>query len=273
MKIPKRIYHYTKLETALEYILPSATIRLGSIGITNDPRESKDWGFAVMSPPQDLTPEKFLEEMAELQNIANHIRRKEWWFLSTCQDDPNLIVPKLEHVDFSHFDYGFARASMWAHYAQNHRGICLEFDGLALNEAINSAVVPGDLVFSGAVEYNDEFNFARMRHRGDALQISWPDVSKNNIVDGMRQHILARYDLFFLEKTKDWKVEQEFRWLVNSQRGPVEVDIRKSLRSIVVGTDFPSVYGPSIKSLAEKLKVRLERMFWTNRVPSKQLWQ
>ncbi len=272
MIIPERLYHYTKRETALEHILPTTTILLGSLGATNDPREAKEWGFIVMDPPQHFPPDQFLEEMSKLENTANRIRQNEWWVLSLTRDDPDLIVPNPEQPDFSHFKCGYAHPRMWAHYAQNHVGICLEFDSHALHEAIQNALSPGDFVFFGGIEYFDEFNFKRMRQRSNAVQVSYPAISNPSISDGLREHIRNHYEIFFLEKTLDWKTESEFRWLVNSPNGPIRADIRKALTSVIVGTDFPSVYAPCVRTLCDKIGVRLERMSWTNRVPLKQSW-
>jgi hypothetical protein len=41
--LPRNIYHYTRLDTGLEKILSSNKIRLGLLGNTNDPRETKPW--------------------------------------------------------------------------------------------------------------------------------------------------------------------------------------------------------------------------------------
>ena len=41
--IPTEVCHYTSKETAMEHILESKKIRLGRLGLTNDPRESKPW--------------------------------------------------------------------------------------------------------------------------------------------------------------------------------------------------------------------------------------
>jgi len=41
--IPTEVCHYTSKETAMEHILESKKIRLGRLGFTNDPRESKRW--------------------------------------------------------------------------------------------------------------------------------------------------------------------------------------------------------------------------------------
>ncbi len=271
MAIPELVYHYTKRETALELILPNRTIQFGSLGATNDPRETKEWGFVVMDPPHHFTPDQFLEEMNALQNAANHIRQNEWWVLSLSRNDLDLVPPGPSRPDFTHFKYGYAHPRMWAQYAQNHAGICLEFDGPALHEAILRAVQPEDTVFFGNINYADEWDIESMKQRSMAFQLSYPDIHMLGIEHGLRCHIHNHYKNFFLEKTPDWKTESEFRWLVNSPQGPIRADISNALTSVIVGADFPHD-GPCVQTLRDISGVRLERMFWTNRVPHKQLW-
>ena len=277
MKIPERVYHYTKRETTLERILPERTIQLGSLGRTNDPRETKEWGFSVMNPPNINTTDinLFVAEMNELQNVANHIRLNEWWVLSSSRDDVDLIPAKINQPDFTHFKYGYARSRMWAQYAQNHAGICLELDGPAIHEAIQETAQHGDIVFFGDIQYSDEWDVAGKIQRLQAGEISYPDIHKMGIKDGLRHHIRSHHKSFFLEKSLDWKCETEFRWLVNSnsRQEPIRVDIGKALTSVIVGVDFPHVYGPCLRALCSALGVKLERMFWTGRVPTRQPWE
>lgn len=266
MNVPKRIYHYTTKAIALEHILPTKKIRIGSLGSTNDPRETKDWGF-----PVHFRGDSSFEVVHKVQITANRIRRNEWWGLCTCQDDPDLVEPGPDHFDTTHFKYGYARARMWAQYAENHRGVCLELDGTALHEAIVRAVGEKPL-FYGAINYVDEWDFSNLRERGDAFQFLYEPLSAMGLEDGVRDHIRRHYRHFMLEKSLDWKTETEFRWLVNSDSGPFLVDISDALRSVIVGVDFPSVYGPSLWHLCEGTGTRVERMYWQNRTPGKSAW-
>lgn len=285
MDIPKRLYHYTRREVALEKILPQRALKLGSLGETNDPREMQEWGFPVGNIPAGLDISAmdkegrllFLEEMNVLQREANCIRLEEWWFLSLSCDDPDLVAPDLTRPDFSHFKYGYARSRIWAQYAQDHAGICLEFDGPALDKAIRSASQTETNVFCGRVEYHDEFNLRRaVTTNSPAFMLDYSAIQKLGGENGLRAHIRKHYDSFFLEKTPEWASEQEFRWLVNESRDPhdpILVDISTALTAVIVGVKFPSVYEPSVRVLCDSLGVRLERMTWSNRVPHKQLWE
>lgn len=45
----KTLYHYCKLNTALEHILPAQKLRFNLLNKTNDPRENKSFVFASES--------------------------------------------------------------------------------------------------------------------------------------------------------------------------------------------------------------------------------
>jgi len=71
--IPEKVYHYTKKETALETILFTQKLKLSQLGLTNDPYETKNWGFNVLNPPEHNEIGNFLSEMSSIQIEANSI--------------------------------------------------------------------------------------------------------------------------------------------------------------------------------------------------------
>lgn len=272
MVIPKRIYHYTSRATALEHILPTKKIRIGSLGLTNDPRETKEWGFQFLPIPVEANPALDFNLLTQIQQMANRIRRDEWWALCATLDDPDLVEPHINQPDLTHFKYGHARGRMWAQYADNHKGVCLVFDGPALHTAILSAV-RDDPVYFGPVEYANEFEIQRLKKRLVALQLDYCRLRDYGVEAGVRAHIQSKFEDFFLEKSRDWEGEKEFRWLVNGQSGPYFVDIAMALRTVIAGVDFPIVYGPALWCLCGEINVRTEKMYWNNRIPGKQIWE
>lgn len=274
MTIPERVYHYTSKATALEHILPTKRIRVGSLGLTNDPRETKEWGFPVIFSRGPDAPRIDFEFDAvnQLNRLANQIRKEEWWVLCATRDDDNLVQPEPNRPDLTHFKYGCSRARMWAQYAENHRCVCLELDGPALHSAI-IASVGDDPVFCGAIRYADEWDMENLRTSGDAFQFMLNPLTAQGVHEGVRAHIRDRYEHFFLVKSRDWATELEFRWLVNSSRGPFFVNVAGVLRSVIVGFDFPAVYGPTVWRLCQELGAKAERMHWWNRIPVKSPWE
>ena len=125
--IPKQLFHYTTREAALEYILPTRRIRLGLVGTTNDPREVKEWSPVMLNTPEwheDGVPADLsltCRAIRLIQDEANRIRREEWKVLCLTRHQPDLTSAP--------FPSGYCRPGNWAHYAENHSGVCLIFDG------------------------------------------------------------------------------------------------------------------------------------------------
>lgn len=68
-----RLYHYTKLATALEDIVPNQTLKLGPFSSMRDPRESQDW--AIMTAGfGELALEDFVPPSVELNRIINDLK-------------------------------------------------------------------------------------------------------------------------------------------------------------------------------------------------------
>ena len=57
------IYHYTKLTTLIEYILPTKTLKSNSFSNMNDPRESSLWSMGSINLPlEKLFPEYYSDK-------------------------------------------------------------------------------------------------------------------------------------------------------------------------------------------------------------------
>ncbi|HKZ38828.1 MAG TPA: DUF2971 domain-containing protein [Chryseolinea sp.] len=240
-------------------------LRIGSIGETNDPRETKEWGFSILNPP-DVVPINFLALMSDVQVEMNQIRLKEWSVVCLTQDNPDLILSDENSPDFSYELWGYSHPRMWAHYALNHTGVCLVFDGDSLHQSIINAVSMSARVFCGPVVYGSEHNVNKKDP--SAYQVDWNSLSIN-LQAGLRKHILDHYRQFFLHKAKDWNTECEFRWLVHANESPFFADILYSLREVIVGMDFHNSYLPNLINLCNCRNIKISRMNWQNRTPFK----
>jgi hypothetical protein len=269
--IPSVVYHYTTQSAALEGILQSGHIRLSSLGKTNDPRESKEWGFPT-SFSGVIDHDRMMAIYQDLASEANKMRSQEWWVLCVGCNDPTLVEPQTNERDRTHFMRGYARARMWAHYAQSHRGVCLEFDGVSLHDSISLASSSHALM-SGPVIYRDEFERTGTRDRDLSFQFDYSKLSVGDVSQNVRAHIRANYRHYFLEKSPEWSSEHEYRWLLNKSGDGIEVDISSSLRSVIAGVDFSEVYAPSLRALCKRFSARMDRMNWFNRKPSRGEWK
>src|SRR2546423_10786553 len=118
---PERyLYHYTRHDTALEYILPSLKLKLGIFANVNDPRESKAWFFTLICPTESPNNDEFFK----LQEDATRIVKGTCKVLCLTRDNP-IISRDMPHDVFGR---GYAHSRMWAQYAGNHKGVCLILD-------------------------------------------------------------------------------------------------------------------------------------------------
>lgn len=267
--IPNKLFHYTKRELALEYILPTLLIRLGLLGQTNDPREVKEWG-AIVTEPHDPSedPLQMHERMTQVQLEMNRIRREEWKVLCMTRNHPNLKPQKPNTPEGGRrFLCGWSHSRLWAQYAENHSGVCLIFDGPKLDTAIRETLGDRVSIFCGSVGYQNELDIEAQRE-AKALYISYPENCEPDLTKGLREHMRRNWKIAFLRKSKDWATEWEYRWLVHGENPePEYVKIQDALRGVLVGVDFPKVYEPSLIELCKPLNIPVGRMSWFNGVP------
>lgn len=247
------VYHYTRLSTALEHILPTMKLRLGRLAETNDPREKHLWRFTNIGAGEEIRDHSLAYDAAH--HAADGVLRrgaKVACFTEDRAEDEQ--GPAIQ---------GWARPRMWAQYADGHRGVCLGFDLATLRERAKQHAEDGADVRNGPVRYID-LHDRTGRHgvrRDDVRGAEMIDMDRVKAV-GLEQALIDHreryYEDLFLTKHRDWADEWEFRFLLfSSDENPRYVSIRDSLTDIVAGVDFPDVYWPLIERLTEGQAIRL----------------
>jgi hypothetical protein len=261
MQMSDKIYHYTKRSTALEKILPTMKLRFNNIGNTNDPRETKETLLSIMTSTSD---EYDLSDIfwKTLEERALHIRNNEFKLISFSEHAPD--IEKLTDGEIpSPYMYGYNRSRMWAQYAENNSGICLEFNKDALIRRIQSDLKKQDQkVFHGRMNYDDYKSLAPR-----TIEFSGRRLEEMDEI--IREHIIKHYKGIFFYKSTDWHTEFEYRWILhcNDYLSEHFVSISDSLTSIIVGPDFPEVYEPSLISTCQGLKIPIGRLRWESGWP------
>lgn len=114
-----KIYHYTKLSTALEFILPSMTLRTNFLNKMNGPKENQRWTFGGINVPYEtMYADLVYEADSDKAHFDSMFRFGE------------EIKSKIQAICFVYTGkyQGCENEMMWAQYAENHKGICLEID-------------------------------------------------------------------------------------------------------------------------------------------------
>jgi hypothetical protein len=224
------LYHYTKLETALESILPKMQLRLGPLSKTNDPRENKSFVFAAKFWGPNI-----IQDIEAQNSINSNILRRD------CKVICFSRMPK-------HF-WGFEYSKMWAHYGGSHKGICFQISKKEFISENRKFIKPR--MFKN-VRYID-FNINKMQKHKEVEYPTEKDGLENYLKNEFRERHL---DYLYFRKTKEWSSEREARLLYFSDSLEDEYcSIKNSLSAIYIGLDFNKCYLPSIFSLSNQIPI------------------
>lgn len=109
------LYHYTRAETAIDYILASGTLRMSLFTAVNDPWEAKHWfAEAVLNPGESRAAHEFMIR------TASPALKGESKLLCFTRDAPEAAIDPSVPNDFDFgavWHRGFCRPGMWAQSA------------------------------------------------------------------------------------------------------------------------------------------------------------
>lgn len=230
-----KIFHYTKLATAIEHILPKMQLRTSSLHRMNDPKENQPWSFGGRnidyggSYPETYSHDTHIDHQYKLGNDIK----------SSCQiicfvkDEPEM---------------GFLNEIMWAHYSDNHQGVCLEFDADIFVRENNAQMT--------------EYKFEPVTYgQHERLFFGWE--REMNKEQNIQRFIKARYNDLFLRKSKYWERENEQRLLIFS-KAQTYLTIKKSLTGIYFGLQMAYAYKPSIDRFVNEGQTKLYNLYYEN---------
>lgn len=205
------ISHYTSAKTAIDFILPSKSLRFNELKNTNDPWEYKKEIYIKLEE-NFLNVFKFLKDKDELDKHFQNL--KSISFTNDFKDENKRC---------------FYNQLMWTHYSKNHQGVCLVFDKDELVNLIKEQYEEEDFIEPRSVEYDDSFKKIVLNN----------SINTNNIIE----HLSYR-------KKMIWKYEEEFRCIIqpNDKESFIKC-IERALKAIIIGGNFPKIYHCKIKEL------------------------
>ena len=217
-----KIYHYTKLETALEYILPSMQLRTNSLSKTNDPKENQPWAFSGKNIDLEKSyPEDSFKLGREIKEATQ--------IMCFVNDEPMK---------------GFLNEMMWAHYCNNHRGICIEIDtDIFIDENRLSETIFEPVTYGP--------------HKKPFISWNRSLTKEENIISILKTH----YKILFLRKSIYWEHENEKR-LILFEKEHKYLSIRESLTGIYLGLFMPYSYRPAIDNFISKMPAKIYDLYY-----------
>jgi hypothetical protein len=247
--VGRYLFHYTRLDSAIEHILPSRLLRFSRLATMRDPRESL-WAFGA-SFFGDLPDSDVAEALGAVQRLHQNIR-----LISLTADDEGRNLSPCDAV----FARGFSHPRLWEQYADRHRGVCLCFECEKLTQSVTETIENvGGPLYQGRVTYRDG---------GIAAPATGVILSADrSSSDLAAEHFVQHVDELCFTKLTDWETEVEYRYVTLSY-GDQElfVDISTSLAAVLTGRAVAEEYGPALQALTAP-SVDLRKLEWWNGRP------
>ena len=255
------VYHYTTLDTALCHILKNGTLKLNSFSNVNDPRENKSWNIvACVRADLNLSLEQYDIMSAEISKL---IKGNVKVFCSSMDRASAVNQWQPEAL----LDRGFARPSMWQHYAGRHNGVCLMFDRKKLDTAIKSQLDEAHL-FARAVDYSDAG--VLLTPRNDPFYVDLVRLqSPEECIKVLEDHTKRWLGPLFFRKLADWQGEQEYRWVYfDHNAADMYVKFNDALAGVVLGDGVLERYEESFLRHCAMYGAEIARLEWRNGFPA-----
>lgn len=255
----KLLYHYTRANIAIDDILKSRTLKIGSYTNTNDPKEQKTWKFNLWTnEDRDLDKYK-IDELSEI--LSKELKEKT---KIVCFSGDREPLTGDHMIDI--FNRGFCKPRMWAQYANNHTGVCLVFEREILGNLISSKF--GDLykIFHGDVTYRDRGIVPRLSEGDYFINIDY--LEKVGLKEYAKMHLFRYYRRLFLEKLNDWRDENEFRLILFTNTvEDLFIEFKDSLKGIMFGENTKEKDIDEMMEMTEDLDIDYMGIKWKNCSP------
>jgi hypothetical protein len=251
------VFHYTSHTAALEGILHTGRIIFGDLRHTNDPYESCVWD---LSPGMwGGTVQDSTNNLIAADRIIDTIHRRCRLFCTSQDNGDRASAP-----DIPYLSRGFLIPPLWAHYATNHKGICLAFDKFRLYKTVkDSAATDNIMVIAKDVSYDGPPNL-----RQPAFGIDITGIESDKIPNIVLDHIQRYKEILLFTKDRTWSYENEFRLaVICCDDKPFEIDITDSIVGIILGSQFPECYTPLISRAQERFQIGIAQVEWEIGMP------
>ncbi|MDX9854756.1 MAG: DUF2971 domain-containing protein [Tenuifilaceae bacterium] len=243
----RNLYHYTKTDTAIRYILPKMALRMNFLKYMNDPKENllHQVDYTETFHPLRKCPDDSYRYLLAL-NIRENTR------IVSFSTDKNVKIENTSQVM-----NGYEYQKMWSFYGQNHEGICLEIDFNLFNSENKKAIKEFEIIDKKVVYNFSQFSFLPTVKLG---------VSRDKYTDHRTLTSTEHWEKFikdekevcerFFTKNIDWEGESEYRFLTFSDYSEdIYLSIKESLSKVILGLNFSKYLLPSVVAIVPKEKI------------------
>lgn len=238
------VFHYTKMNTALEKILFYKSLKFTKRQYSNDPIENvKPRVSTGVIVSTDLNIEEiFQRNRGNLDFALERFKHLHEETKQICFCTNTTLIDRLRNSG----EYGFIKPRMWDQYGENYSGVCLSFSRGDLEKTPN--IKFGDIKYESWEELsfmNNNINPLHFENDPNALKV-YEERINNNL---FKKHI-------------DYQNENEFRLTTDDPRLET-IDVSKSLNGIIIWDKKTTEYQRKhLKQYSVDLKIPMCIIYW-----------
>ncbi|MCE5332661.1 MAG: DUF2971 domain-containing protein [Bacteroidales bacterium] len=242
------IYHYCKLHTAIDYILYNQQLKLSVRDNSNDPIENtKPYFNTIADGFYEWLSRNYEKEDKFEEFVTNKFKTTKQ--ICFCMND---FKNYNEMLDMQPLDYyGFLKPRMWDQYADHYQGVCLIFSLKELKTNTN--------LLSEPINYVDY----KTLQRSNCIDKDLTKLNKQDIEKYCELYFKEKILPILFRKHKDYAGENEYRFISTQENECEYIDIKKSLKGVVVSQNLTNEYSlNALEKYAKNLDIEILRVNW-----------
>ena len=242
------IFHYTKLQTAIEKILPTLSLKFSEFSKSHDPIEYKDY---EKGPKYNIIRYDD-KRRARIQSKILKCKFEHYKVLCFCRNPQSKKSNR----------FGWRKARMWAQYAEDNTGVCFVFSKYKLIDQLKKTFNKRNISYRN-VGY-DNFCISKFKKYQLIDEGKFSILSDKEYLDyHLKKH---KKELFFL-KDHDFKDENEFRIILKDKSEEEKfLNILGSLKGIILGDKQPKVYIDLFQNIIQRIENEQENKYWDDKL-------
>lgn len=218
------VFHYTSMNTAIEYILHTKSLKLSPRLKSIDPIENLQnfisYSISGRAAENDFFKNEFEEKSAKINKSLKELikQAKQVCFCMNPPINPSEGI----HMVLPAEKYGFLKPRMWDQYGDNYRGVCLSFSKRKLIEQHDE--------LKGEIDY---IKYSELRTNHISIDSSILDKLGET---AYKETLIKRLSSSFLLKHIDYSGESEYRMFSFNEYDQAFINITESLNGIIASS-------------------------------------
>lgn len=237
------VYHYTKLDTAIKYILFNKSLKFSDRQLSNDPIE-RDIPLIFKSNGLEdymLTDEIIFFANRLEQQVRTYINQSKQ--ICFCKNNKDYNTRQKEY-------YGFLKPRMWDQYADQYKGICLALKKDKLNENDDSSHDINYLTY-------DEINSI-------SFKIKLDEIVEKGLKEFERSY-KERLNKYLFYKHTDYQNENELRiHRVSENKNDEYINISDAIVGVFMPADTDVFSQKILKEYRDQINFELFHVNWSS---------